>query len=134
MTNPELNPGEMICPDCEGTGFKDRGEHSHLQVVLSLNKCTTCYGAKKLDWIENIVGKEMPVFGLNSTSFTCTNLTHQPKAFNPNDVDQYIKGVRNCNVLLTTEIPDMAIKEVAIKLAERIDANLIEQYKKRYVD
>jgi DnaJ-class molecular chaperone len=47
----EFKPGEVICNECNGTGLKtDRTTY--------YQKCSKCYGTGKLDWIENIVGKQ----------------------------------------------------------------------------
>ena len=45
-----LKPGEVICNECNGTGLKTN------QVY---HPCPKCYGTGKLDWIENIVGRNM---------------------------------------------------------------------------
>lgn len=45
----KLNPGDILCPNCNGktyTGFI----------------CIECYGEGKLDWVENMVGKEIPSY------------------------------------------------------------------------
>jgi len=48
----ELKEGEVICPECNGTG----GEGSWW--------CMHCHGTGKLDWVESIVGKKIiPIWG-----------------------------------------------------------------------
>jgi RecJ-like exonuclease len=42
-----LNPGEIICDECLGTGAS-----------LAYNLCPKCQGVGKLDWIEAVVGKK----------------------------------------------------------------------------
>ena len=44
----EILDGEAICPQCEGIG------------TLWGYPCDRCLGAKKLDWIERITGRECP--------------------------------------------------------------------------
>lgn len=43
----ELLPGEVICPDCKGTGNKRKGQ---TEVTFSFI-CFRCRGAGKLDWV-----------------------------------------------------------------------------------
>ena len=50
MKEINLEPGEVICPECNGKGT--------IIVQCIGNVCPMCWGAGKLDWIENIVGKK----------------------------------------------------------------------------
>lgn len=56
MSQPILNPSDVICYKCNGIGKRgyNPGDKSFLF------ECLTCCGEGKLDWIENIVGKEEP--------------------------------------------------------------------------
>jgi hypothetical protein len=54
MTEIQLNPGEIICPECNGSG-NNIFEQSDLWNAIS--QCSKCLGSGKLDWIERIVGK-----------------------------------------------------------------------------
>jgi len=50
---PTLDPGEMICNKCNGTGWltgKNEWEYT----------CDKCRGDGKVDWISNIMGKPVP--------------------------------------------------------------------------
>lgn len=47
----DLQDGEIICDECQGHVY-----NSHL---LPRFDCFKCDGAGKLDWIENIVGKNL---------------------------------------------------------------------------
>ena len=73
MEMAKLNLGEVICDTCEGKGIYCFYESRHVsirycdsgQCGTSVNKCkgiqrcSECHGDGKLDWIENIVGKNM---------------------------------------------------------------------------
>ena len=52
MKKLELLEGEMICPKCNGTGVY------YNKYDISTFTCSKCLGEGKLDWIENIVGKQ----------------------------------------------------------------------------
>jgi len=63
-SNIKLNPGDVICNICEGKGFiiKENihdDDNDYLFKTVN-NICNKCYGAGKLDWIENVVGKMKP--------------------------------------------------------------------------
>ena len=48
------NNSEFICDRCEGSGSK-------FDPTINMKvRCQQCGGVGKLDWIENIVGKEVP--------------------------------------------------------------------------
>jgi len=75
--NEEL--GEMICPKCNGECqieielFKSVDGH----IVKMFDICSKCFGAGKLDWIENILGKrEKPsaIEFLENFYYPCTNI------------------------------------------------------------
>ena len=50
----KLNPGDIKCPDCKGTGFNI----DFVNEIIRYNGCLKCCGTGKLDWIEAIVGKK----------------------------------------------------------------------------
>lgn len=56
---PKLNPGDVICYKCKG-----KGSSEHEPILSDMHngywkmQCDICHGEGKLDWIENIVGKE----------------------------------------------------------------------------
>jgi hypothetical protein len=55
----KLNPGEVLCNECNGTGdhgYTKPSENIHSWLIV----CRKCHGTGKLDWIENIVGKPSP--------------------------------------------------------------------------
>lgn len=56
---PTLDPGDIICPKCKGTGW----------IVGEKDwdyRCDRCWGAGKLDWIERIMGKPSPYHTLKA--------------------------------------------------------------------
>ena len=54
----------VICNRCDGTG-KKLTKHGRFQYS---GPCDKCWGEGKLDWIENVVGKERPYLSSSSTS------------------------------------------------------------------
>jgi len=58
----KLEDGEIICSQCHGTGKPNNNKINYKDPFLRVPKdCDKCYGSGKLDWIENIVGKEKPI-------------------------------------------------------------------------
>lgn len=55
----ELAEDEVICYKCNGSGVLTHNEFFD-QI------CTECNGTGKLDWIENVFGKEINSFNWNS--------------------------------------------------------------------
>ena len=56
----KINPGEIICDKCNGTGLVDDPPKSFSitgHIPGDKYRCQKCKGTGKLDWIENIVGK-----------------------------------------------------------------------------
>ena len=51
MTSVELREGELICPECKGSGTKDNEVDKKFY-----NLCPRCWGDGKLDWVESICG------------------------------------------------------------------------------
>ena len=49
-----LESGEVICIECNGTGGIILGSFNNPDLIY----CNKCNGTGKLDWIENIVGKK----------------------------------------------------------------------------
>jgi len=50
---------KMICDKCNGEGsiYNEVTDNHYIGII-----CPKCLGHKKLDWIENIVGKDIPKF------------------------------------------------------------------------
>jgi len=63
-----LEEGEIICDRCNGTG--DAGDNQFPGAWRSWEPtCNKCWGAGKLNWIENVFGKDHPV-NISGTSGT----------------------------------------------------------------
>jgi len=58
-----LKEGEIVCDKCDGKGSLDVDSKT-------LKICPKCLGDKKVDWIENIMGKKSEVFTIGPSSFT----------------------------------------------------------------
>lgn len=50
-----MNPGEMLCDKCNGTGFVNSKDGPLQEEV-----CPKCRGQRKIDWVENVVGVTKP--------------------------------------------------------------------------
>jgi len=63
----KLKLGEMKCSKCNGTCFIYAKDHSKgiRHFAGQKIKCDKCYGTGKLDWIENIVGKNKGTSEMN---------------------------------------------------------------------
>lgn len=48
MEMPKLNSGEELCHKCKGSGLQGK-----------LEFCNICLGSGKLDWVENMTGKQL---------------------------------------------------------------------------
>lgn len=60
----KLEKGEMICPECNGSGISEYVQEINIenyQTITGKTFCEKCFGTGKLDWIENLVGKENPI-------------------------------------------------------------------------
>ncbi len=55
----KLEPGEISCPDCDGSGTQELGGNSEDTFGNKWDlrcPCDKCHGKGKLDWIEQVVG------------------------------------------------------------------------------
>lgn len=57
MNSIKLKDGEIICPECQGKGIKPRKIDIFNPHDITY-KCEKCQGEGKLDWIEQIIGKQ----------------------------------------------------------------------------
>ena len=55
-----LEEGEIICSECNGTGVNRHGTFEYV--------CSKCQGDGKLDWVENVVGKKVKYIDGTSVS------------------------------------------------------------------
>jgi len=61
----KLKEGEVLCPHCKGSGFKyppgnPKDPNYDSSDDYYSPRCTKCWGAGKLDWIDLIIGKRDP--------------------------------------------------------------------------
>ncbi len=77
----ELQPGEDICPHCNGSGEEPGDFVGGFKIT-----CHKCWGDRKLDWIEMAMGKQ-PVFGSTSSSSSSISESSKttPRKENKND-------------------------------------------------
>jgi len=54
----QLNEGEVICDQCNGKGYEKYTEPKGNNFYIKKRTCIKCHGDGKLDWLENITGKE----------------------------------------------------------------------------
>jgi hypothetical protein len=97
-----LNPGDVICPKCRGSGWltgKNDWEYT----------CNKCWGAGKLDWIERIMGKPSP--------------HHTLKGNWTIEVEDDLKALYDCD--MEKEIIDAMSQELAKKVDEEIIGKMI---------
>lgn len=58
--NP-LEEGEILCPQCIGTGKAGTVKEKGKQIYFTeLGTCDKCWGDGKLDWVDLIMGKPNP--------------------------------------------------------------------------
>jgi len=52
INDHKLEEGEVVCPRCKGKGW------TAMWGVEYKETCDKCFGIGKLDWVENVVGKQ----------------------------------------------------------------------------
>ena len=62
----ELEDGEVICPECKGDGVVRAWNVAYTS--MRTVTCLRCFGTKKLDWIDMIVGKDEPQVSSSKSS------------------------------------------------------------------
>ena len=70
-TNIHLREDEMICSRCHGDRLAINGSDVSDfdgDEIATVELCPKCLGTGKVDWIENVVGKEKPEFDLHMIS------------------------------------------------------------------
>jgi hypothetical protein len=90
----------VVCSKCDGTGDSDS---------YPGNICHKCWGEGKLDWIENIMGKENPFNESSSTSSVSSsiNTTTLPTS---KRVKNYINETRRRNYEHNNSIRSRALQ------------------------
>jgi hypothetical protein len=64
MNNPIVgvpSEGTYQCPDCKGTGIKEKTDHLSFWGV----PCYRCGGTGKLDWVDYVMRKMHPFVGVS---------------------------------------------------------------------
>jgi DnaJ-class molecular chaperone len=59
-----MRDGEVVCNKCDGRGCLDVLGSPDL-----LQQCPKCKGNKKVDWIENVIGKKYIEFDIEPIDF-----------------------------------------------------------------
>lgn len=95
-SNIELGPGDVLCNECDGSGYTIvENENKTNAVFEQLNIiCPKCYGRGKLDWIENIVGRQkLPPLEINFPDMTTKNYADFQKEYICEFVDEAAKNI-----------------------------------------
>lgn len=103
----KLNPGEVICDQCKGTGHPNNNkiDYNSRFYFVPPTVCDKCNGVGKLDWIENIVGKQPRMLSANwSVDFSTAEQLYGPKSADMEEV----------------------INQMSKKIADDIDKEIIE--------
>ena len=105
ITDIELLPGDIICDKCSGKGWLEGKTDWYYN-------CDKCYGARKLDWVERIMGKANP-FPKRALKANWTI-----------EMEEDLVAIHDVN--LESEIIDILAEELAEKVDEEIMGNIIE--------
>ena len=104
-----LEPGEVICDKCKGTGHPNNNEIDYKQKDFTfLWVCNKCNGEGKLDWIEAVVGKKklFSVWGQKTMQFSTAEQLYSEEA-------------------LESDYGKIIIEKVAQQIADGIDKDII---------
>jgi hypothetical protein len=117
METRTLNPGEVLCPLCDGKGYYvQKNLPDKIYYFKELNvECPTCYGLGKLDWIEAIVGKRKPNLGVVfdfKTEYMCTFEKENNHPFSNKIMKEAAENIAN---KVDKEILDILTKKVAME-------------------
>lgn len=99
----KLKEGEVLCDKCYGKGFLGKGR--------ALPICPKCFGAGKLDWIENVVGKR-PAPRTLKAGWT-------------------IQDAKDFNTLSNVDLHDEIFSDMSKQMAENIDKEILEKLLKK---
>jgi len=103
-----LKPGELICDKCNGKGSVEANER-----LMKIKTCPKCLGAKKVDWIENAMGKQPKDWFFDSSAAVWAQT----------ESELYIHGKP-----LDEHILDVMAKEIA----KEVDKQILEKMKISY--
>lgn len=90
MATTNLKPGEMVCNKCDGRCYLPIEN-----TISGYRKCSKCFGAGKLDWIENIVGKSTVVLVVNESDLVNKNGRIYPKDVMKKAVEKYEADIKS---------------------------------------
>lgn len=54
---PNVKTHEVLCSDCEGTGYLPESTGINKKGKTYLVTCKKCWGSGKLSWLENVLGR-----------------------------------------------------------------------------
>ena len=101
-----LNPGECICPRCEGTGRYPVGSDYHK------DRCDKCWEAKKLDWIEVAMGKPDPYEGMSVSMSSHSSSSSSSPKFRPLKKSQWEKEFEESSRIFAEELKEWVDQEI----------------------
>jgi len=120
--NTKLNPGEFICPQCNGSG----NDKDNVYV------CRKCDGHKKVDWISNVVTRERRTSALHNINVRRLILHIQKMIENTfletcTDMGKYLNGMGdNITECLNFLEKNKAISDHKVEVGpNRIDVTII---------
>lgn len=104
-----LNPGELVCPKCNGRGNEIRNIKTGFKIAPRRIVCQKCGGLRKIDWIQNAIGSNkrsmsgLYVDGFDIDIGKVDDEIPSPKIFKIEDCDPdelnyvYLKIIENLN-------------------------------------
>jgi hypothetical protein len=104
-----LDPGEVVCPKCNGRGSEKRNIQSGFKITPRRVVCQKCGGLRKIDWIQKATGENkrsmsgLYVDGFDIIVGSPDDETPAPKVFKIEECDPdelnmvYLKIVENLN-------------------------------------
>jgi len=116
--------GKIDCPECNGKGNK---ENEYNWSIL----CQKCHGSGKLDWIENIKGKE-PIPSISSVWATSSSVDPNSVMMSNSDGSHsWVEGAANN---LACEIDQDILDKIKEEMKEYIDEKIESLIEERFGD
>ncbi len=105
----KLEPGEVTCDQCKGTGKPNNNEIDYKQQYVTYPwVCDKCNGSGKLDWIEAVVGKRKTLSGNFTIKWEHSELELEEK--------------------YRSEYDQKCVEEMSRNLAKKIDRQIIKDF------